>query len=695
MNQEDNTQKNNTMNVPQPPFAKIIPKQITAHGHTRTDNYYWLNERENPEVIAYLEAENAYTDSMLAHTKEFQESLFQEIKSRIKEQDESVPYKLGNYFYYARYEVGQEYPIQCRKKGSLEAKEEILLNINELAVGFDYFNIAGITVSTNEQLLAYAQDTVGRRIYTLYFKDIVTGKRLADEITHTTGEVVWANDNKTVFYVTQDTQTLRANKVWRHVLGTPQKNDVLVFEEKDETFYVGIYKSKSKKYIFLSSSSTVSTETHLIAADEPISSPKLFFPRERDHEYSVFHFDDQFYIHTNWKAQNFRLMRCATNNTERQNWQEVIAHRENVLLEGIEIFKNFLVLEERANAAVQIRVIRWADRTEHYLDFGEAAYTAGIAYNPDFNTDILRYTYNSLTTPNSTIDYDMATRTKEVKKQQEVLGDFDKNNYTAERLWATAEDGTKIPISIVYKKGFEKNGQAPLYLTGYGAYGISYDPCFSTVRLSLLNRGFAVAIAHVRGGEDMGRAWYENGKLLHKKNTFTDFIACAKYLIAEKYTSSERLFAKGGSAGGLLMGAVVNLAPELFKGIINDVGFVDVVTTMLDETIPLTTGEFDEWGNPKDSVYYQYILSYSPYDNITAKAYPNMLVTAGLHDSQVQYWEPAKYVAKLRRLKTDNNKLLLYVNMEAGHSGASGRFAPLREIAREYAFIFDLLGIDK
>jgi oligopeptidase B len=677
-----------------PPKAKIVPKELEIHGHKRIDNYYWLNERENPEVIEYLKAENAYLDTVLGHTKETQDKLFAEMKGRIKEQDESVPYKLDDYYYYVRYEVGKEYAIYCRKKGSLQAKEEVMIDGNELAKGHAYFAIGGMQVSYNQDILAYSTDTVSRRIYTLYFKNLTTGETLQDVIPNITGNIAWANDNKTIFYARQDLQTLRSYQIYKHVLGTDPAKDELIFEEKDETFNVGVYRTKSKKYMVIASSSTLTTEAQILDASKPNEKFKFFLKREREHEYGIDHVGDKFYIRTNWQAKNFRLMEVAENQTtDKTKWKEVIAHRKEVLLEGFEVFKNFLVLEERKEGLMHLRIIK-NDQTEHYVDFGEPTYAAGTGVNLDFDTNVLRYGYTSLTTPSSTFDYNMETREKTLLKQQEVVGGtFKPENYQAERIYATAQDGTKIPISLVYKKGTPKDGTAPLYQYAYGSYGYSLDASFSSVRLSLLDRGFIYAICHIRGGEEMGRQWYEDGKLLKKKNTFTDFIACSEHLIKEKYTSTDKLVASGGSAGGLLMGAVVNLRPDLYKAIVADVPFVDVVTTMLDESIPLTTGEFDEWGNPKEKEYYDYMLSYSPYDNVEAKAYPNMLVTTGLHDSQVQYWEPAKWVAKLRALKTDSNLLVLKTNMEAGHGGASGRFEALKEIALEYAFLFDVLGI--
>ncbi len=677
-----------------PPVAKVEPVELNTHGHVRIDPYYWLRERDNPDVLAYLEAENAYTDAVTAHTKALEDALFEEMKGRIKQDDASVPYRQDGYYYYTRFEEGQEYPIYCRKQGTLEADEQVLLDANALAEGHDYFNVRGLEVSAGLDLLAFAVDTVGRRNYTLRFKNLTTGKVLPDEIPGVTGNVAWANDNQTVFYTRQDPVTLRWHRIYRHTLGTDPAADVLVYEETDETFSSFVFKTKSKRYLMIGSRQTLSDEYRFLDADDPGGSFQVVQPRQKNHEYGVDHYGDHFYIRTNDGAQNFRLMKTPVTATTRENWQEVIPHRDDVLLEGFEIFKDHLVLAERKNGLRQLRIRPWDGSREHYLDFGEPAYLAYISTNPDFDTNVLRYGYTSMTTPNSTFDYDMNARTKTLLKQEEVLGGFDKDDYKTERLYATAGDGTRVPISLVYRKDlFRRNGSAPLLLNGYGSYGASRDATFSSARLSLLDRGFVFALAHVRGGSEMGRWWYEDGKLLNKKNTFTDFIACGEHLVRQQYADPQRLFAMGGSAGGLLMGAVVNMRPDLFKGVVAAVPFVDVVTTMLDESIPLTTGEYDEWGNPNEEVYYEYILSYSPYDNVEAKAYPHLLVTTGLHDSQVQYWEPAKWVARLRALKTDHNRLLLKTNMEAGHGGASGRFRSLRETAFEYAFLLDLAGI--
>jgi oligopeptidase B len=677
----------------EPPVAKIIPQELTAHGQTRIDNYYWLNQRDNPEVIAYLEAENAYKKAAMAHTDELQENLFQEIIGRIKKTDMSVPSKDQGYYHYTRYEGEGEYPIYCRKKESLEAEEEIVLNVNEMAEGHDYYSVAGYSSSPNNNLIAYGVDTVSRRLYTLYFMDLTTRQLLDEQIPNTSGRAAWANDNKTVFYMQKDTTTLRSSKVMKHELGTPVSEDQVIYTEEDETFGTSIFKTKSKEYMMIVSSQTLSSEYRFLDADNPDGQFQIIQPRENNHEYRVDHYGDKFYIMTNWNAKNFRLMETPVDKTTKENWKEVIPHRDNVYLQGMEIFKDHLVVGERKDGLRQIRVIKWDDGSDYYLDFDEEAYTSYISSNPEFDTAVLRFAYTSLTTPNSVYDFNMDTKEKTLLKQDEVVGDFDPASYVTERHLATARDGTKVPISLVYKKGLEKDGNNPLLLSGYGSYGSSRDPSFSSVRLSLLDRGFVYAIPHIRGGAEMGYYWYEEGKLFNKKNTFTDFIDCAEYLIEQKFTNPDMMFAMGGSAGGLLMGAVMNMRPDLWKGILAGVPWVDVITTMLDPSIPLTTSEYDEWGDPRKKDYYDYMLSYSPYDNVEAKDYPAMLVTTGYHDSQVQYFEPAKWVAKLRALKTDSNPLIFHINMEGGHGGVSGRFRRHRETALEYAFMLDLVGI--
>ncbi|NAS30115.1 prolyl oligopeptidase family serine peptidase [Flavobacteriaceae bacterium R38] len=674
------------------PKAKKISKLLEKHGDVRNDDYFWMNQRDTPEVLAYLESENAYNDEMTAHTKKFQADLFEEMKGRIKEDDKSVPYKLNGYWYITRYETGKDYPVYTRKKESLDAPEEVIFDCNEMAKGHTYFDLKGISISPNNKYAAFGTDTVSRRIYTIQVKNLETGEVYPLKIENTTGGCTWANDNKTLFYSRKDEQTLRPDKIYRHVFGTDTSKDELVFHEEDETFYAFVYKTKSKQHIVIGSTSTLTSEFRTLDANQPLNDFKIFQPRVRGLEYSISHYNGRFYILTNADgATNFKLMSTPETNTEKEHWEEVIAHRDEVLIEDIDVFKDFLVVSERDNGLNKIRIKRWDGSADYYLPFDNETYTAYTGNNPDFNTNTLRYGYNSLTTPASVIDFDMVTKAKDIKKEQEVLGGkFDKNNYESKRVWATADDGTKIPISLVYKKGIERGGTHPVLQYAYGSYGSTIDPYFSSIRLSLLDRGFIYAIAHIRGGEYLGRPWYENGKLLTKKNTFTDFIDCSKFLIEENYTSASHLYAMGGSAGGLLMGAVVNMAPELYNGVIATVPFVDVVTTMLDDSIPLTAGEYDEWGNPNEKEYYDYMKSYSPYDNVSKQDYPNMLVTTGYHDSQVQYWEPAKWVAKLRAFKTDNNILLFHTNMDAGHGGASGRFEALKEVAEEYAFLLDL-----
>ena len=681
----------------QPPIAKIIPKTLEKFGDVRIDNYFWLNDRENPEVIDYLNKENAYYKKMTAHTKAFQKELFEEMKGRIKEDDESVPYLYNGYYYITRFETGKNYPIYSRKKESLSAKEEILFDCNALAKGQSYFQLGGLSISPDNKLAVFSIDIIGRRIYDIQVKNLETGEILSEKIEKVSGNAVWANDNKTIFYSSQDEVTLRSDKIFKHKLGAKQADDVLVYFEKDETYNVEVAKSKSRKYLAIESGSTLTTEYRILEADNPDGKFRVFQKRVRGLEYSINHYGDSFYIMTNKdKATNFKLMKTLETATSKENWTEVVPHRDDVLLEDIEIFKDFLVVEERFNGLNKIRIMPWSGEGEYYLPFESETYTAYTGTNVDFDTDILRYSYQSMTTPSSVIDFNMKTKTKEIKKEQQVLGGkFDKNNYTEERIWATAKDGTKVPISMVYRKGLNKDGKNPLLLYAYGSYGHSMDATFSSTRLTLLDRGFVFAIAHIRGGEDLGRQWYEDGKLLKKKNTFTDFVDCSKFVIEQKYTSPEHLYAEGGSAGGLLMGAIVNLAPELYHGIIAQVPFVDVITTMLDESIPLTTGEYDEWGNPNVKKYYNYMLSYSPYDNVKKHKYPNMYVSTGLHDSQVQYWEPAKWVAKLRNMKTDDSVLFLDTNMDAGHGGASGRFEAIKELAKEYSFLLDLEKIEK
>jgi oligopeptidase B len=680
------------------PVAAIKPYQRILHGDTVTDNYYWMIDyfkkgADSTNVVDYLKAENTYLDTMMSGTKKLQEDLFKEMKARIKEKDESVPYFQNGYYYYSRTDEGKQYYKLCRKKGSLDAKEEIMLDVDAMAEGKAYYSVSGTAVSEDNKLLAYGVDEVSRRQYTIHIKNLETGEILKDEIKGSNSNLCWANDNKTIFYTSNNPVTLLSEKIKRHTLGTDASADATVYEEKNKSNYIGVGKTKNNKFIYIVSQATLSSETRWIDAAQPAAAFVSFQPRMKEVLYDVTALEDKFLIRTNWNAKNFRLMECPLNATDTAHWKEVIPHRADVLLEGVDEFKDFIVLSERKNGLIQLRIRKTADAAEHYVDFGEPAYLAYSSTNPEYASTKLRYNYTSLTTPNSVYDYDMNTKDKKLMKQQEVLGGYDAKQYVTERLYATAKDGTKVPISLVYKKGFEKNGAAPMLLYAYGSYGSSMDATFSSSRLSLLNRGFVYAIAHIRGGQEMGRQWYEDGKMMKKKNTFTDFIDCGEFLIKEKYTSKGHLYAQGGSAGGLLMGAVVNMAPDLWNGVIAQVPFVDVVNTMLDESIPLTTNEFDEWGNPKDKAAYEYMKSYSPYENVEKKNYPNLLVTTGLHDSQVQYFEPAKWVAKLRTMKTDKNLLLLHTNMEFGHGGASGRFDYLKDVALNFAFLLSLEGI--
>ena len=680
---------------PKPPKAAIIPERLERFGRVRMDNYYWLKDRTNPRVIEYLDAENAYTDAVMAPTKALQQALYDEIVGRIKQADSTAPVYDHGYYYYSRFETGQQYPIVVRRKGSMEAPEETLIDENALAAGHGYFSLAGWKVSPDNRLVAYGVDTGGRRFYTIHVKEIATGRMLDDTIPDVTENLAWANDSRTLFYTRQDPNTLRAYRVLRHRLGTRPADDPVVYEEEDETFSCGVRRTKSDRYLMIASRHTLSTEYRFLDADRPEGTFAVIQARRPRLEYSADHLGDSFYIRTNLAARNFRLMKAPVASPGLENWKEVIPHRADVLLEGFSLFRDFLALEERRDGLIRLRIRPWSGGGEHEVDFGEPAYRASIGQNEEVETDRLRFVYASMTTPMSSYDYDMKTRAKTLVKREEVLGGFDPANYVTERLHATASDGVKVPISIVYRKGFRKDGSRPLLLYGYGSYGATMDASFDPARLSLLDRGFAYAIAHIRGGQELGRAWYEDGKLLKKKNTFTDFIACGDHLVREGYTRPGRLFAMGGSAGGLLMGAVVNLRPELFKGVVAMVPFVDVVTTMLDPSIPLTTFEYDEWGNPNEQAYFDYMLSYSPYDNVEAKAYPHILVTTSLQDSQVQYWEPAKWVAKLRATRTDAHRLLLRTYKQGSHGGVSGRYRRYRETAFVDAFLLDLAGIAK
>jgi oligopeptidase B len=674
-------------------MVKKISTKLEKHGHTRVDNYYWLRERESADVISYLNKENDRAAKEMAHTRDFEERLFEEIKGRFKQTDMSVPYKRDDYYYYTRYEQGKEYPIYARKRGALDRPEEIMLDVNALAEGHEFFSVGGTAVSSGQDTLAYAVDIEGRRIHTVHLKNLSTGEILPDVLPTVTENLAWANDNKTLFYGKQDETTLRQFQIYRHVVGTDPAMDQLVYQEDDETFVAYIFKTKSKKFLMIVSAQTISQEYRYLDADDPHGEFKIFLPREREHEYHIEHFHDRFIIRTNDHSKNFRLLSTPMEKPERKHWQEIIPHRDDVYLGDFELFKDYLVLEERTRGLTQIRIVPWSGGEDHYLQFDEPAYRASLGANLEFDTVTLRFEYTSMKTPQSIYDYNMATRQKALLKREEILGGFDPDHYMTERLFARANDGTEIPISILYRKGMERDGRSSLLLYGYGSYGLSIDAAFASPRLTLVDRGFIFAIAHIRGGQEMGRQWYEDGKLLKKKNTFEDFIACAEFLIREKFTSTEKLFAMGRSAGGLLVGAISNMRPDLFKGIVAEVPFVDVMTTMLDASIPLTTGEYDEWGDPNQKEYYEYMLSYSPYDNVERKAYPAMLITGGLHDSQVQYWEPAKWAAKLRELKTDDNRLLLKTNMEAGHGGASGRFRRHHETAFSYVFLLDLAGI--
>ena len=678
-----------------PPVADKIPVSFKKFNDIRIDDYYWLKERENPEVIDYLERENDYYEKMTSHTLDLQNKLFKEIKDKIKEDDESVPYFLNGYWYKTKYKEGLDYPVYTRFKDSLNNKEEILFDCNELAKKHDYFNLSNFQISPDNKIVAFSTDVVSRRLYSVQFKNLETGKVYSDKIINSSGSFAWANDNSTLFYTSRDVNTLRNDKIFKHVLNTDYKNDELVYFEKDETFYTNVSKSKSKKFIIISSFSTLTSEFQFLPADNINESFKLFNKRKRGVEYSINHYDDHFYIITNKdKAYNYKLMKTKISETSSENWTDVVEHRENVLIEGIDIFKDHLVVSERVDGLNRINIKKWDDSENYFLNFDNETFSSNTTTNLDFNSKKLNYAYNSLNEPYSVIEFDMITKEKTILKQHKVLDkNFSKDNYVTERIWADSQDGNQIPISLIYKKGIKRDGSNPLLIYGYGSYGNTIDPSFSISRLSLLDRGFIYAISHVRGSEYLGRDWYENGKLLNKKNSFNDFVDSTKFLISEGYTSPEHCYAYGGSAGGLLMGAVINMAPELYNGVIAAVPFVDVITTMLDETIPLTTSEYDEWGNPNQKEYYEYMMSYSPYDNVSKLKYPNLLVTTGLHDSQVQYWEPAKWVAKLRDYKQDQNYLFLNTNMETGHGGSSGRFEAIKDLAKEYAFLFDLENI--
>ena len=675
------------------PRAEKIDKVMTIHDHERVDEFYWLNERDNPKVIEYLNDENTYRDQYMKNYKDLEEGIFNEIKSRIKEDDSSVPYLDNGYYYYTRYEKGKQYPIYCRKKEKLSSPEEILLNVNEMSEGHEYFRIGGIDISPNNKIMAYAVDTISRRLYTIHFKNLETGEKSTNTIANTSGGVSWANDNKTLFYNLKNINTLRSERVMRHVFDS-NKKDQEVYYEADEEFNLYSYKTKSGKYIVISTGKTISDEKRILNANNPSGDFKIFQKRVEGLEYSINHLDDRWYIRTNANdAKNFKLMVCSEDNTSLKYWSEYIKHRKDVLLEGFDVFNNFLVITERENGERKYNIKSLNDTSQdHYIHFEEEAFSTYSSVNMEINSNKFRYGYSSMTTPNSTIEYDVIKKTKKILKETEVLGGtFDKNNYMSKLVWADARDGKKVAISLVYRKDLYKEGKNPLLLYGYGSYGATNSAGFSSVRLSLLDRGFVYAIAHIRGSQYLGRSWYDDGKMFNKKNTFWDFIDSAKYLAKSKYADEDKIFAMGGSAGGLLMGAVANMEPDVFRGIVAGVPFVDVITTMLDKTIPLTTFEFDEWGDPRDKDSYFYMLSYSPYDQVEEKDYPAIFITTGYHDSQVQYFEPAKWIARLRDRRTNKEPLLMYCNMDAGHGGASGRFEAYRETAMEYAFLISLL----
>lgn len=680
------------------PVAPKQPKVFEVHGDRTVDDYYWLRDRDNPAVLEYLKAENAYTASRMQHTEMLQEQLYEEMLGRIQETDLSVPYRHGDYFYYSRTEEGKAYGIFCRKLGSLDADEEILIDSNQLADGKEFFSLGDVEVSPDHQRLAYSTDTNGSERYALVFKDLKTGEHFSEHIADVSG-VVWANDNQTLFYLRIDAAN-RPFQLWRHRLDTDPSHDTLIYEEPDEGFYLDISRSRSNAYLFLSADSKITSEVRVLDANQPEGEFQIIQPRQYGIEYSVDHhpgLDDsstsRFYIVTNEDAINFKLMVAPVSALGKDNWETVIPHREDVMLNRVGVFADHLAIHEREKGLPILRIQALSSGEITTIDFPEPAYEVYPGFMPEFDTRMLRFTYSSLTTPSSVFDYNMDTHERELKKETPVLGGYDRTHYASERLMAIAQDGTPVPISLVYKKGVKQNGDNPLFLVGYGSYGYPYPATFSSNRLSLLDRGVVCAIAHIRGGGEMGRKWYEDGKFLHKRNTFTDFIACAEYLIKQGWTSSNRLVISGGSAGGLLIGAVLNMRSDLFQGAIADVPFVDVVTTILDPTLPLSVMEWDEWGNPNDKIYYDYMKSYSPYDNVRAQDYPHLLITAGLNDPRVSYWEPAKWAAKLRDLKTDQNRLLLKTNLDAGHAGASGRYGRLKEIAFRYAFALDCLGL--
>ncbi len=678
-------------NIQTPQAEKILHTQ-NVHDVVLEDHYFWLRDetRKNEKVLTYLKEENDYMKTLTAHTKELQEELYTEMVGRINETDLSVPIKDGPYYYYTRTEKGKNYPIYCRKKESLDAPEEVLINCNELAEGKKYFSLGTYEVSLDHKILAFGMDTDGSEYYDIFFKNLETGEMLEDQILRTGGTLVWANDHKTVFYSMLD-EAHRPYQLHRHELGN-SADDALIYTEEDDRYFLSAYNTKDEKYIVLYLGSKLTTEVHYLDGNDPKGEFKVFAARTQKVEYSIEHHNGKFYILTNENALNFKVMVADANDINKENWATFIAHDDTVLISDIEVFQNHLVVYSRKNGLKAITIINLESGKSYDIEFPEAVYTYWASSNPDFNSSILRLTYSSLITPRTVYDFDMNTQEFTELKVYEVKGGYNKKDYETTRIFATAKDGTAVPVSIAYKKGLNLDGQNPCYLYGYGSYGSNLDPYFSTIRLSLIDRGYVFVMAHVRGGSEMGRKWYEDGKFLNKKNTFTDFIACAEVLIKENYTSPEKLAISGGSAGGLLMGAVVNERPDLFKVVVADVPFVDVINTMLDETIPLTVTEYEEWGNPNDKTYFDYMRSYSPYDNVESKDYPNMLITGGLNDPRVQYWEPAKWAAKLRELKTDNNTLILKTNMGAGHGGASGRYERIKEMAFEYAFVLDKIG---
>jgi oligopeptidase B len=682
---------------PAAPVAEQRPHEIEAHGEVRIDPYYWLRDdsRQDPAVLAYLNAENSYTQAVLAHTQDVQQRLFEELVGRIRQDDASVPYRLGEWWYYRRYEAGREHPIFARRKGSIDGPEQVMLDVNELAAAHDFYQVGALSVSQDSRWLAFVEDTVSRGEWTLRIKDLDTGEMLADRIDNVSTSLAWADDNETLFYVRQQADTLIPYQAWRHVRGSEPDAGTLIYEETDPQFYMALSRSRSDEQIIIYSLQTVSTEARMVPVDRPEAEPVVVLPRERDHEYMLEPVGDTLWIRSNWQGENFRLLRAPLERSaDKSTWEEVIGHRDTVMIEDFAVFDDYLVLEERTGGMLKIRVIPFGEGDEFYIDSDEGAFTAELGINPSMDTSILRYQYSSMATPDSVYDYDMATGERTLLKQEEVVGDFDPDNYITERIYAPARDGAQVPVTLLYRRGVSPDGDNPLFVYGYGSYGISIDPTFGANRLSLVDRGFVYAIAHIRGGEELGRQWYERGKLLHKHNTFNDFIDVTEHLVAEGWGNAEKVVVTGRSAGGLLMGAVVNMRPDLFTAAIVGVPFVDVVTTMLDESIPLTTFEYDEWGNPNDPEFYRAMLAYSPYDNVAVQDYPHIYIGTGLWDPAVQYWEPAKWVARLRERKTDDNLLLLYTDMSAGHGGQSGRFERLRDTAREFAFIFEVLGIE-